>query len=435
VRHASLDGIRGLAILMMVFSGVIPYKVLPAWMYHAQLPPPTNAFNPAVAGITWVDLVFPMFLFAMGAAIPIALSRRIVEPAGTAFKIHGLLLKRGLLLAAFAIFLQHVRPYTMNSSPDAATWILALSGFVALWLVYAKANKLIWMGLGAVLGSLILFIGLPEYALITFSLNRSDIILLVLANMAFYGGVAWYWTRTSIPARLTVMAAVTGFMLIHPSGSGSPLPWLTNFYFLKYLLIVLPGTILGDWLVKTEGKSEVSGSLALGGLLLTVVTVIGLHQRWVLETTVVVALVTILLVVLNREQRHPMLIWAVLWLGLGFALEPFQGGIHKDPSTFSYYFVTSGLTLFLWFGWVWMERNHMVARLRGVVEDGGRNPMVAYVAFMNLLLPILSLTGMAGWVASLTASPWMGVLRGATYTAIVALITAKTSRVGWYWKT
>lgn len=434
MRHASIDGIRGLAILMMVFSGVIPYKVLPAWMYHAQLPPPTNAFNPAVAGITWVDLVFPMFLFAMGAAIPLALMRRINDPTQTALKIHRDLLKRGLLLAGFAIFLQHVRPYSMNASPDAATWMLSLAGFMALWLVYAKANNRLWMVIGLGLGALILFIGLPEYTNIAVSVTRSDIILLVLANMAFYGGVAWYWTRNSVLARIGVMVAVTGFILIHPSGSGSPIPWLTNFYFLKYLLIVLPGTLLGDWLVRTGGTHTVSGKLALTGLLITIVTVVGLHQRVTLWAAVVVAAIAVWQWIGDRE-RHPILIWAIGGLALGYALEPFQGGIHKDPSTFSYYFVTAALTVFLWFGWVWMEQNNVFNRLRAVVEDCGCNPMVAYVAFMNLLLPILSLTGLAGWVSALTASPWLGVLRGAAYTAVVAWFTAKTSRMGWFWKT
>lgn len=434
MRHASIDGIRGLAILMMVFSGVIPYKVLPAWMYHAQLPPPTNAFNPAVAGITWVDLVFPMFLFAMGVAIPLALMRRLNDPAQTALKIHGDLLKRGLLLAGFAIFLQHVRPYTMNASPDAATWMLALAGFAALWLVYAKANNRLWMALGLGLSAVILIIGLPKYTNITVSVTRSDIILLVLANMAFYGGVAWYWTRNSVLARIGVMVAVTGFILLHPSGSGSPVPWLTNFYFLKYLLIVLPGTLLGDWLVRTGGTHPVSGRLALTGVLITIVTVIGLHQRVTLWAAVAVAAILAWQWFGDRE-RHPILRWAIIGLALGYALEPFQGGIHKDPSTFSYYFVTSALTVFLWFGWVWMEQNHVLNRLRAVVEDCGRNPMVAYVAFMNLLLPILSLTGLAGWVAVLSASPWLGVLRGASYTAVVAWFTARTSRMGWFWKT
>ncbi len=434
MRHASIDGIRGLAILMMVFSGVIPYKVLPAWMYHAQLPPPTNAFNPAVAGITWVDLVFPMFLFAMGVAIPLALTRRLSDAATTPLKLHGDLLKRGLMLAGFAIFLQHVRPYAMNASPDVATWFLALAGFIALWITYLKADKHVWMALGMVLMGVILLIGLTEYTGVTFSPARSDIILLVLANMAFYGGVAWYWTRDSVRNRLLVMAAVTGFILLHPSGGGSPFPWLTNFHFLKYLLIVLPGTLLGDWLVRTGGTRAVSGSLALTGLLVTVVTVIGLHQRLTLWTAIVAAGLLIWLWVSDRE-RHPVLIWAIGGLALGFILEPLQGGIHKDPSTFSYYFVASSLTVFLWFGWVWMEQNRRLLRLRAWVEDCGRNPMLAYVAFMNLLYPVLNLTGLAGWIASLTASPWLGVLRGAVYTGIVAWITARASRKGWLWKT
>lgn len=434
MRHASIDGIRGLAILLMVFSGVIPYKVLPAWMYHAQLPPPTNAFNPAVAGITWVDLVFPMFLFAMGVAIPLALMRRLNDPAQTALKIHGNLLKRGLFLAGFAIFLQHVRPYTMNASPDAATWMLSLAGFATLWLIYGKAYNKLLMALGLGLGALILFIGLPAYTNIVVSVTRSDIILLVLANMAFYGGVAWYWTRNSVLARIGVMVAVTGFILIHPSGSGSPIPWLTNFIFLKYLLIVLPGTILGDWLVRTGGTHAVTGRLALSGLLVTLISVIGLHQRVTLWAGIAVAAILVWQWI-GEPERHPILPWAIGWLVLGFVLEPFQGGIHKDPSTFSYYFVTSGLTLFLWFGWVWMEQYQVLNRLRAVVEDCGRNPMVAYVAFMNLLLPVLSLTGLAGWITALTSSPWLGVLRGASYTAVVAWLTAITSRRGWLWKT
>jgi predicted acyltransferase len=37
------------------------------------VPPPDHKFNPAIPGITWVDLVFPFFLFSMGVAIPLAL--------------------------------------------------------------------------------------------------------------------------------------------------------------------------------------------------------------------------------------------------------------------------------------------------------------------------------------------------------------------------
>ncbi len=79
-RADSLDALRGFAIITMILSGSIPFGgpvALPGWMYHAQLPPPNHVFNPNVPGITWVDLVFPFFLFAMGAAFRFALRKRI----------------------------------------------------------------------------------------------------------------------------------------------------------------------------------------------------------------------------------------------------------------------------------------------------------------------------------------------------------------------
>ena len=65
-RVSSLDALRGLAILGMVLAGAMAFGVLPSWMYHAQTPPPTHEFNLDLPGITWVDLVFPFFLFAHG---------------------------------------------------------------------------------------------------------------------------------------------------------------------------------------------------------------------------------------------------------------------------------------------------------------------------------------------------------------------------------
>src|SRR5689334_13936563 len=83
-RAQALDALRGFAILAMLLSGQLPFgeNSLPAWMYHAQVPPPNHEFNPLLPGITWVDLVFPFFLFSMGAAFPLALARRMDE--GTA---------------------------------------------------------------------------------------------------------------------------------------------------------------------------------------------------------------------------------------------------------------------------------------------------------------------------------------------------------------
>lgn len=76
-RAYAVDLLRGLAIVGMVLSGQILWHAeLPAWLFHAQVPPPSFRFDPSVPGITWVDLVFPFFLFSMGAAFPLALRKR-----------------------------------------------------------------------------------------------------------------------------------------------------------------------------------------------------------------------------------------------------------------------------------------------------------------------------------------------------------------------
>lgn len=99
-RNYSIDLLRGLAIIGMVLAAVVPWLAdWPGWMYHAQVGPPDFKFNPNNPGITWVDLVFPFFLFAMGAAFPLALRNKL-ESKQYKVMVTGLL-RRGLLLVFF----------------------------------------------------------------------------------------------------------------------------------------------------------------------------------------------------------------------------------------------------------------------------------------------------------------------------------------------
>ena len=80
-RASSLDALRGYAILTMVLSGSVAWGVLPGWMYHAQVGPRSNfVFDGSIYGITWVDLVFPFFLFAMGTAFPFSIQKGQLPP-------------------------------------------------------------------------------------------------------------------------------------------------------------------------------------------------------------------------------------------------------------------------------------------------------------------------------------------------------------------
>ena len=73
-RVASVDALRGLTILLMIFVNDLgPHA--PSWMHHIQ---PPNA-----DGMTLADVVFPAFLFIVGISIPLAIERRPGPPDRT----------------------------------------------------------------------------------------------------------------------------------------------------------------------------------------------------------------------------------------------------------------------------------------------------------------------------------------------------------------
>ncbi|MCU0568456.1 MAG: DUF5009 domain-containing protein [Oculatellaceae cyanobacterium Prado106] len=480
-RAHALDALRGLAILAMIFSGTIRFRILPAWMYHAQNPPPTHVFNKAIAGLTWVDVVFPLFLFTMGAAIPFALSRRL-QRGWSPPKIIVSIFKRGFLLAAFAIVVQHFRPFTINSKPTTMTWILALLGFGLLFLMFSNwiafrkwaRYRRVFPLVGWVVA--IALITQLSYGGKGFDLNRSDPILMVLANMAVWGSLAWLFTRFNIRFRLGILVFLLALQFsagsegwVKTLWSSSPVPWLFQFYYLKYLFIVIPGTIAGDFILQRsqhrllpqtaqdsefqehydhyeedwqDGRVQQQRWLILGSMLmLCFVLLVGLQSRTVFLTLLMcgaIAAATWPLFAKLQDETgfliQRLYQWGVFWLFLGLCFEPFQGGIHKDPSTYSYYFVTTAIAHFLLIALtILIDYFHQKKACQFLI-DSGRNPLIAYVAFGNLLWPLLHLTGLEDRILELTNQPVLGVLKGVAYTLPIALLTVYFTRIKLFWR-
>jgi uncharacterized membrane protein YeiB len=133
-RFESLDILRGMSIFGMVFSAIIPYGVLPEWMYHIQNPPPSHALDITRYGIGWVDLVFPVFIFCMGAAIPFAFRARwAAKGRDTISDLKGIG-ERFLMLLAFSYLCVLLSPNFDGYWPQ----YLILGGFVCLWMIYVK---------------------------------------------------------------------------------------------------------------------------------------------------------------------------------------------------------------------------------------------------------------------------------------------------------
>ena len=463
-RAYALDALRGFAILTMVLSGVIPFGVLPRWMYHAQVPPPDHVFNPNLPGITWVDLVFPFFLFAMGAAIPLALSRR-VEKGESLWGVIKQVLVRGALLMGFAVYIEHVRPYNLNPNPTARTWLLALLGFALLFPVLTRLPSgwkwgARWGIRLAGWGGAIALMWLIRYPDGTgFSLERSDIIIRVLAVVAVFGSFVWLATRKNLPLRLGVMGVLVAFRLsagVDGSWTGwynaSPLPWAFAWSFLKYLLIVIPGTVAGDmilqWMTSPERKKDKPWTtvrlIGIVGLMLGLLatTVVGLFARLTWQTVSADAVMCVLGFALLRKPNNStetlmrdLFGWGVYWLVLGLVLEPYEGGIKKDSATMSYYFVTSGLAVFLLIGFTVITDAFRKRRALQLLIDNGQNPMIAYAGEGNFILSVFALTGLAKWLTGILNTPWLGAVYGVLLTIVLAIVVSVFTRLKVFWRT
>ncbi|MDE6864769.1 MAG: DUF5009 domain-containing protein, partial [Alistipes sp.] len=141
-RADSIDLLRGLAIVGMVLSGqMLWHSDLPAWLFHAQVPPPDFHFDPSVPGITWVDLVFPFFLFSMGAAFPLALNRRLEQKGESVVSIVVSIVKRWALLAFFAIALANLRTGMLHSLPAWGTAVVQLAAWGCFGLLFLRVER------------------------------------------------------------------------------------------------------------------------------------------------------------------------------------------------------------------------------------------------------------------------------------------------------
>ncbi len=465
-RAESLDALRGLAIILMVLSSMQAFGILPAWMYHAQVPPPDHGFNPGLPGISWVDLVFPFFIFAMGAAFPFAVGRRLDEGKGKGRLVLGALL-RYIRLAVFAIFIQHFYHSICGN------WLLCLAAWGVMFLMYMRlpGKAPVWLGyavkavgyaLALFMCCAVHFVGQPSLLEDPVSfLSFSNIIILVLANLAFFGEVLYIFTRDRLPLRIILLAllaalAVSGMVFddtwLRRALDWSPLPWLYQFNFLKYLFIIVPGTIAGEcvrlWMDDSVTLSRATGWRAVIMVILPIalvlVNLVCLFGRYLIVNAIVSLVLCLAgLLVMRGGLSNEELLWRRLfWLGtillaLGLALEPLQGGIKKDPATFSYFFVTSGLASFALTAFHVICDHYKWLKATAFLRLSGQNPMIAYSAGQLFVLPVLALVGARDpFLAFCGTSPWLGFfLQGLGLTALVVLTTMFFSYIKIYWRT
>ena len=452
-RIITIDILRGITIFAMILCANIGYNSnLPAWMFHAQTPPPTYAFNPDIPGITWVDLVFPFFLFTMGAAFPLAMRKKLDNGTSRCI-VAGSLFRRWLTLTIFAIVLGNA--YMIGSSPRPAVikgiFSIVLWGVMFLCLVRVKdeqKSKLL-NNIGLFLLVVMAFL-VNDWFGITLSRWNSDVIIMILANVAIFGGLIWMFTRNNLRLRWLILLFIIALKALRsytPEAmswvpSLDSIGWFFSWGYLQYLVIAVAGSIVGDKLLdhsRSEQKTVVdkyhiiAGILALAAML---VQLWGLFTRHIIADFIISAVLGAGFVLMTWKRRS--IISYLGYFGFAFMLtgilfDPIDGGITKDYCNLAYMLTTTGMTALTGAFVLALELKWHI-KGRGL-SGCGQNPMLAYGVTNFVTGPVLAMIGAGAWLDTMClGSPFWGVVRGLVYTLLMVAITCFFTNRKIFWR-
>ena len=469
-RIVTIDILRGITIFAMILCANIYFPNLPAWMFHGQTPPvehvvttysgetlsdistyeyTTYNFNPDVKGITWVDLVFPFFLFTMGAAFPLAMRKKL-ENGTSKGTVASSLVKRWLTLTAFAIVLGNGYQIGIDTTSGL---IFRIALWTAMFLALVRVDNKPWgKNLNTVGLCLLVVLDIIRVEYFGLPINKwnSDIIIMILANIAIFGGLIWMFTKDCMKLRWLVLLLIIGIKAISSYApealekvpSLESIGWFFRWDFLQYLIIALAGSIVGDKLlnysrsgVKAEiGKLHIYAAIiALGAML---VQLWGLFTRQVVADFIISTALAVVFIALTWKRRN-----IVTWLGyfgfafmlIGIAFDPLDGGITKDYCNLSYMLTTIGMTALTGAFVLALELKWNI-KGRGL-SGCGQNPMLAYTVTNFFTTPILVMLGVCPWLMNQGwSSPTWAIINGLTYTLLMVAITCYFSKKKLFWR-
>ncbi|MBQ0096450.1 MAG: DUF5009 domain-containing protein [Bacteroidales bacterium] len=447
-RIVSIDALRGFTMGLMILSAAIASSSgLPAWMFHCQVPPPDYVFHPEIRGITWVDLVFPFFLFSMGAAFPFAISKRL-ESGKSNSDILLFLLRRWVTLVLFALVIGNggsIYGWEGSEIIKGGFSILLWFGmFLSLVRTDKKTVNLTGYALVAALMATEAFI-----FKVPLSLYNNDIIIMILATVAFWGGFIWLFTRNSIFLRSCIWMLAIGLKAVLSYTSWIVLPeipewlsWVFNWGFLQYLILIIPASFVGDILLKASRRRPVQlsnpgkeGWAAAVALTAVAVQLWGLYCRQTANDLYITLSLIVIFAVLSVKKNIRNMPVAVLGFALmvaGILFDFPDGGIAKDHCNLSYLLTTGGMACIVTYFLLYLENKEWKG---GFLASSGQNPMIAYTVCWFVICPLLYGCGLLGLIDSLcVGSQFWGIVRGLIITALMYLVTALFTKMRLFWR-
>jgi predicted acyltransferase len=388
-RVASIDIFRGLTMIVMVFvNDLASVKGLPWWNYHAPA---------KVDAMTYVDMVFPAFLFILGMAIPLATEQRLrKDPSHAHLWIH--IVSRSLSLLILGLILANAGagdPALIHMPPY--LWaILALLGAILFWMVYPRSES------HRTLIKILRFSGLALMVLMFAIFRRT----------AKDGSVAWI--RTAYPEILGLLAFayLTTCILYIPTRRWrwAPFIWLvplTAFCALCTAHWIEFPHHAGLYLWPFGNGSDTLISMA--GVATSTLFVGSQSHRWPTF----------------RSKAIAALSFAAVTLVAARLLTPLGISKIRATPTWCLYSIGSSVLIFLLLYWICDVRRH--TGWAAFTRAPGSNTLLTYL-LPDLWYFILGVLGIT-WFRTHVAWGFPGVVRSIVFTSFIVAIATLLTRL------
>lgn len=338
-RVLSLDIFRGLTMLVMIFvNDLASVHGLPWWNYH--MPPHVN-------GMTYVDVVFPSFLFILGMAIPLAVRKRLAM-GDSMPRLWGHILLRTFSLIVLGLILANagkVDPKLVGLQPG--VWAtLALLGAILLWVVYPKTDGrqllykiLKYAGLVLLVAMFVIFRRTTQDGH-TAWLDFRYWEILGLIGRAYLAACLLYIPLRKKPwAPMALLVGLTALNVI------SRLGWVDFLHHISYAIWPFDAGELP--------------SIAIAGIVASTIFLdSSLAQTF-------------------KQKAYWALGYAAILFGAGWILLPFR--VSKNAATPSWCMFCSGISVLLFLALYWLADVRHISGWAAILKPAGSNTLLTYL--------------------------------------------------------
>jgi heparan-alpha-glucosaminide N-acetyltransferase len=407
-RVISIDALRGFVMFMMIFVNDLAGagRIVPDWMVHF------SDRHRGGSGMTFVDLVFPAFLFIVGMSIPLALGGRVAQ-AQPIWKTLVHIGCRTASLLFIGILMVHETPDAalLGWSGDWWCTLMYLSAIIAFSSFSLRAmSSEPKRELGTKAGSVVRLAGLAALIWLAFAFRgANDRRIISLVPFALH--TSWYGILGLIGWAYLVVSII--FVVLRDQRTAI----LGATVLLMCLFIAdRNGAFEGFWLTKIVGIGQTLGSLAaiagtglLLGSMLTAPEMSSLKARTRFTFGLIAGCAA-----------------AALLLQRAY-------GISKNSATPSWCLWSCAITAALWYGLYLICDVHPVKIISLPLAAAGRNVLLAYL--LSEMLPgLLSALGLDEAYGHLAANLPGAILRSTLCSVLILVLSTRLNRLGFWLK-